>query len=83
MLVWKSLWGFFGKVWIKIIVQEISRDISQTTGWVNLELSRKKKKNQLQAESLQSFFLGNITMKLQSTLESSGLSVAHCGGRIS
>ena len=44
MLVWKSLWGFFGKVWIKIIVQEISRDISQTTGWVNLELSRKKKK---------------------------------------
>ena len=34
----------FGKVLIEIIVQARGRDISQTTGWINLELSRKKRK---------------------------------------
>lgn len=34
----------FGKVLVEIIVQARGRDISQTTGWINLELSRKKRK---------------------------------------
>lgn len=52
----------FGKVLFEVIVQERDRDASQSTQWVNMELSREKpafEQNHYRASSFYVTSLGN------------------------